>query len=295
MGPGSVAERGSFFPVLLLAAGVCIGVGLAAWGLVQDETLPADAVAVVNGIPISRGSFERTVEALASDRRDGVDEAERRRVLDRLVEEELVLQRALELDLARRDPRIRAELTQALIRTVVEEAETRVPSEDELRRFFEAHRELFSSPDRFSVRQVFLRVSSSDEEPRARERASEAARRLRAGEPFEEVRRDLGSPETVPLPEAPLPPGKLRDYLGPTATRTVLGLRVGEVGGPVRSSMGYHVVQLLARVPSAPPRFEEVRDHVLALYRRKAGERAFRDYLSWLRERARIRLRAEFR
>jgi peptidyl-prolyl cis-trans isomerase D len=109
---------------------------------------------------------------------------------------------------------------------------------------------------------------------------------VRGGADFESVRARLGDPESPPLPAEPLPPAKLLEYLGPTATRAAMGLAPGEVSEPVRSGLGYHVLQLVERAAPAEPSFEEIRAEVLAEYRRRKGEEALRAYLDALRRRA---------
>ena len=119
-------------------------------------------------------------------------------------------------------------------------------------------------------------------------RCAQAATRLRAGEAFAAVRQQLGDDELAPLPDAALPPGKLRDYLGPTALRTVLDLSPGAVSDPVRSGTGFHVLQVIDQQPASAPPFDQIRTEVLEEYRRRAGERALRAYLDDLRRRANV-------
>lgn len=276
---------------VLLALGAALGIGLAAAGLMQpgargDPALPADAVARINGEVIRRADYERVLAGLASDRRNGIDDAQRRLVLDRLVDEELLIQRGLELGFARRDQKVRADLTAAVIATVVTEHEDAAPTDDELQRFYDAQRDFFIRPGRLRVRQVFCHVGSANDEPGARQRAADASQRLRGGESFGAVVSALGDAEVSPLPDALLPPAKLTDYVGPTVLQAALNLGVGEVSDPVRSTGGYHVLQVVERQADDAQPFAEVRSAVLAEYRRRAGERALRKYLDDLRARA---------
>ncbi len=279
-------------PIALLVVGAALGALLAAVGLSAPdvESLPPEAVAVVNGTVIRRDDFARSLEALAADTRAPLDAADRRRVLDRLIEEELLVQRGLLLDLPRHDRRVRADLTRTVIDGVVSEADDGEPDEAALRRFHAEHADFFAGPGRVRVRQVFVRALPPGDAA-AQARAEEAARKLRAGEAFETVRDALGDRAPLPVPDALLPPTKLRDYLGPTALRTVLELAPGATSDPVRSASGYHVLQLLEVQPDTAPPFEAVRAQVLAEYRRRAGERALRTYLDELRAGADVRIR----
>jgi parvulin-like peptidyl-prolyl isomerase len=87
-----------------------------------------------------------------------------------------------------------------------------------------------------------------------------------------------------------LPAAKLREYLGPTATRTALELEAGAVSEPVRSGAGFHVLQVVAREERHLPPLAEIEEQVRAEWRRRGGDEALRAYLRELRERATLRV-----
>lgn len=281
-------------PILLLLLGTAAGIAAAALGLLDGapaaRSLPADAVARVNDAIIRREDYERVLDAAAQDRREPLDAAMRRHVLDRLIEEELLVQRGLELGLAEHDRKVRTDLSMAMITSVTEEYAELAASEDELGRFYDDNRDFFAGPGRLRLRQVFVRVPRGSDADAALARALEAARRLRAGEPIAELRGALGDQEFAPVPDTLLPPAKLRDYIGPTAVQAALRLPEGGVSEPVRSSMGFHVLEVIERQPDQAPALEEIRPQVLAEYRRRAGEQALRLYLDELRQRARVEI-----
>jgi hypothetical protein len=281
------SRRGS----VLLALGAAAGVVIAALGLVgpgrnAGAALPRGAVARVNGEIIGAEDYQRVVAALGSDRRDGVDDTQRRHVLDRLIDEELLIQRGLELGFARHDRKVRGDLSAAVIASVVSEYEDLQPSAAELQAFYDQHRDFFTQPGRLRLQQVFCKVATPEDAPAALERAREASRRLRAQEPYDAVRRDWGDAELSPLPDALLPPAKLLDYLGPTALQASLALGAGEVSDPIRSGTGYRVLQVVERQPDTTPPLAEIEPEVRAEFRRRAGEQALRAYLDDLRSRA---------
>lgn len=284
------AQASATRSLVLLGIGATIGIGMAAYNLAlprqgSGAPLPADIVARVNDQSIRREEYLRMLNALRNDRRNPIDESERRHVLERLIDEELLVQRGIELGLARSDTAIRAQVIRTVIASVVTEAQDAPTTGAELRQFYEENRDFFRRPGSLRVRQVFVRTSSV-KDPEAEKRAEEAAARLRAGEEFESVRCALGDTEISPLPDALLSPAKLREYLGPTALRTALSLPVGEIGGPVRSGTGYHVLAVMERQQDAVPPFSSVVREVEAEYRRRRGEEALRTYLDELRARA---------
>jgi parvulin-like peptidyl-prolyl isomerase len=282
---------------ILLVLGMAAGAGMAAWGLTTGERggLPADLVARVNGQPIRSDEYERLLAALDADRRAPIDDAARRHVLDRLIDEELLVQRGLDLGLVRRDRRLRAGVTGAVIASVVGAPGQDEITDKQLQAFYEENGAFFRRTGRLRVRQIFIRADGDGASSRSLDRAREAARRWRAGEDFASLSAALGDAPLAPLPDALLPAAKLRDYLGPTVARAALELGGGEISEPIRSGGGFHVVQVVERDDGTLAPFAEVREQVRAEYRRRADERALRAYLDDLRRDAEIVVADELR
>jgi hypothetical protein len=272
---------------LLLSLGTGLGLliaaaGLLASGRVTGTELPGDVVARVNGVAIRLDDYRRAMASVEQDRREPPDDALRRHVLDRLIDEELLVQRGLELGLARVDPRVRRELASAVTASSAAAATPRQPTHAELEAFYAAEAAFFAGGGRLQVRQVFVAADTPD----GGARAAHAAERLRAGDSLATVRQALGDPDPAPPPDAPLPIVKLADYLGPTALRTALRLAPGTVSDPVRSAAGWHVLVLVARHDAEPPPLAEIEAQVREEWQRRAGERALRAQLAELRARA---------
>jgi parvulin-like peptidyl-prolyl isomerase len=215
---------------------------------------------------------------VASDRRAGLRQGDAPRVLARLIDEELLLQRALALGLVRREPRVRGQLVSVMIDTVLAEARARDPSDEELRAFYQEQREYFRQPGR--VRLLHRAVPGTD--AAARERAVALRTALEQGQV------PPPDPALVVAPEALLPAGKLEQYLGPSVLETALALPVGATSQPIASTGGYHVVRVEEREPDVVPPFEAVRASVRAEVVRRRGEQALREYLDRLRSEAAI-------
>jgi parvulin-like peptidyl-prolyl isomerase len=280
-------------PLALLSVGALVGLAAAAAGLLAQtraaSEVPEGAVASVNGTAVRRADYERAVEALASDSRGAIDDADRRHVLDRLVDEELLVQRALELGLARQDRRVRGDLVTAVIESVTADAGQREPDAGELRVFFDANRDYFARPGRLHVEQVFVR-GDDDSDGDAIGRARDVATRWRDGAKAAALQQMAGEGPVAKLPDAPLPAAKLREYLGPAAVASVAALAEGEVTDPVRAAGGHLVLRLVTREPNRVPELAELESEVRAEWRRRAGDEALRDYLDELRRRAAIKV-----
>ena len=121
----AVEPQASRRALVLLSVGAAVGLAIAAASLLsvpdrQEGLLPRDVVVRVNETMIRESDFNALFKAAASEARQGASDALRERVLDRMIEEELLVQRSLELGLARHDRRSRSTLVQALITSVTE-------------------------------------------------------------------------------------------------------------------------------------------------------------------------------
>jgi parvulin-like peptidyl-prolyl isomerase len=290
------SRDGSRRPFILLSLGAALGVGAAGYGILRTgdaKQLPAGAVASVNGTPIAADTYTRLVEGYESDTREAASAETRARILDRLIEEELLVQRGLALGLAESDRRVRADIVQAMIRAAVVEAESETPTQRELEAFYSEERERFTTPGRIRIAHLFVRVKDAADDSPARARAELARAKLAAGEPLADVRAAVGDEEVSPVPDVMLPPAKLREYVGPTVLRAALEAPLGEWRGPVRSGSGYSVLEVVEREPASTPPLAEIREQVQAEWVRRGGDRALRRYLDDLRDEAEVSVASE--
>ena len=273
----------------LLFVGAAIGLALATFGLLEPrtgpQTLPPEAAAQVGERTIRRVDYERVLAGVERDLRNPLDQSIRRLVLDRMIDEELLVQRALELGLAAIDRRVRGELTSGLMDSIVGEADADDASENEVARHFEENVDFFTRPGRLHAQTIYFssRGDGRRQEDSAAERAGRAATRLRAGENASEIESRLGDPQISPLPNGMLPPSKVRDYVGPIVLQTLEALVVGEWSEPIESGGGFYLARVIEREPRIVPAFEQVESLVRQDLKRRRGDQALRDYLDDLR------------
>jgi parvulin-like peptidyl-prolyl isomerase len=272
-----------------LIAGALLGAVLAASGILEPARgqLGSGQVASVNGQAISKADYLGYLELLARDKRNPMSDADRRHVLERIIEEKLLIQRGLEIGLAHSDPSVRKSIVNAMIETTVSDTATAEPGAGELAAFYRDNSNYFASPATAQVRRMVFRGAS------AAERAQAAYRRL-AAEDWSRVQADLADTDILSLPGSLLPLNKLRGYLGPTLTERALLLAPGDYSAPLADQAGYTIVQLLHLRKSEPQPLEKIRDQVLREYQRRAGDDALRSYLNELRGAADISIDEDF-
>lgn len=241
----------------------------------DEAPLPADAVARVGDDFVPRAAYERALAAVAEDKRDPLDTADRRRVLERLVDEAVLVRHGLDGDLVQRSQLLRAQLVTAVLQSVRAEADARPIDEAEVRTFYERHAARFRGPDLLHVR--VLRVPDRD-------RAEAALAAWRGGAGFTDLRAEYGD-GGIPVPDTPLPQDKLGDYVGAGPAAVAAALDEGEIAEPVPAAGGFLVLRLVARRPAQTPPLSEVEEAVRHEMRRRAAEALLAERLAELRER----------
>src|ERR1043165_5228058 len=89
--------------LLLFAAGTALGLGIAAYGFfsvpgTRIVGVPAEDVALVNGRHILRSDFITQIQLETSKAFEATTKEERLKVLQEMIDEELLVQRGLEVD-----------------------------------------------------------------------------------------------------------------------------------------------------------------------------------------------------
>lgn len=272
---------------VLLALGAALGIAAAVVSLTDVRSarsrLPDDVVAQVNGVPIRRPDYLRAVGALASDRRAELTAADRRHVLDRLIDEELLVQYGVDLGLVRSDRRVRGDLVSAVLAAQVASVDDFEPTDDELRAYYAEHGDFFGNPGRMRLAVLWVRGEPARAPGDADARAREAVAALRGGEDFDAVARRLGDVMVAPLPDGYLPPAKVREYVGPAVAAAATALQPGEVTEPIASGGGVYVAWLIDREAGQRPPLLEIEPQVRAEMKRRAGDDAVRAALERLR------------
>ena len=248
--------------------------------VVGDGLSDEDVVATINGNAIPADRYYGAIAEMAiQDRGPELTVEQRESMLNDLITDELLVERGLELRLVRHIGAARRALTTAVIESVLAPIDAQLPSDDDLRAFYEEQVDQFEARYSYHVEAVFIRGHTADD----LERARQAQASLAGGEPALAVETQFGDPSPIRLPDGPTPAGTLRNYIGPTATRTAAELEPGGVSDPIRVANGYRIIQLIDRVVDARPAFEDVRDSVLLLWRRQQEEQALADTVERLR------------
>ena len=273
-----------------LVAAVVLGCTFSALQILHDVRVPIrllpGTAARVNGRSIDADSVNRTVAGLdARDRR--FESATRHDVLSRMIDEELLVQHALDSGAAETSPEVRAALVRSAITRVNAEAAAEPIPDRELEEYFKAHSSLYATSARFEVTPLYFESLTFPDLTAAQTRADAARTQLSAGIPIGQV-----ISKADPLPFAS--PGQLvtartlANYFGPVTARLLEQMTPGHTTAPTPLGHGILFLYLNQKAPLEIPSLTSVHDLVLADVMRERQEHALENLLVSLHKSARI-------
>lgn len=277
---------------LWIGAGVGLTLALAGSATfthVAPRGVPAGSVALVNGQSISKADYDAAWKAVGDSEHRPVTDADRKAVLERLIDDELMLQQGVALGMVRSDAPTKNALLNAVYASARASADALVPTDAELEKFYVSVRSALVGPGDVRVRELAVSIRDAPDRAPARARAEQAVERLRRGESFDAVNQALGSPSNDASPSAPLSPDEINRRFGPVLLERLLEMKPGQVTEPVGDGNAFRVVVVVDRGPPRALPLSEIRDHVADLYRRKAGDDAFAARMAELRRAADVR------
>jgi len=193
------------------------------------------------------------------------------------LKEELLGREARALGLEQNDPIIRRRLAQKVEFIVNDTSRLAVPTDEDLRRFYEANIESFQTPARVSFTHVFF-----DPETR-RDAATDAKAALAALSSGAADSRDLGDPFPIDVEVRDGIMQTVAEQFGDAFATAVFALKPGAWHGPIASSFGLHLVRVTEAKPVRQPEFSEVEPQVRERWRdehqREANEQHYASLL----------------
>ena len=117
----------------ILALGALLGIGIAlavvlgnvsanSWTN-SNQPLSASVIAKVNSTEVRLLEYQRALKMLADDRRDAITDLDRELVLQRLIDEELLIQQGINAGLVRTDMAVRTVVLQSILAGIMTEIE----------------------------------------------------------------------------------------------------------------------------------------------------------------------------
>jgi hypothetical protein len=287
------AQRSRALPVLGIAVGVlAAGAGIFHKAPQAVTQVPPGYVAVVNGKGLLMSDFISQTATEAEKPFDETSPAERAKVLQEMIDEELMVQRGVVLDVPETTIEVRDVMVDAVTAQVAAPILAAMPSEEDLRNYYNAHRAKYTTDGSMIVHDLVLHIGGyqnvEQSAAQAETDATEAVYQLRSGAPISYVKEHFGFVDSGRSDNTEQLDFAAKLHLGPKLYQVAAGLGDGEVSDPVLDSDGMHVLIMDRRLPPHVAPFDSVRDKVYEDYRKDETQRAKDDNLRMLRSRARV-------
>ena len=161
----SVLHVGPRRSLIIYACGAVLGLGLAGFALFTAKgtavkTFPPEDVALVNGRHILRSDFMTQVQVEAGTPFSQTTHAQRLKVLQEMIDEETLVQRGLEVDLAASDPDVRTALVAGVNLQVDADVIAQQPTAADLVAYYNKHIAKYSSDGVMAVRDLVMPIGS---------------------------------------------------------------------------------------------------------------------------------------
>ena len=195
-------------------------------------------------------------------------------ILERMIDEELLIQRGIDLGMIENDSEIRSIIIQKMISSIISDVNDLTISQNDLENFYSLNEDLFIPSPKLHL--IKLSFKSNN-----KELAIKARDILIAGD-FAKAK-SLAENEVITLPNTILPTMKIREYIGPALTQIALDLEEGEVSELIEFDDRVHILILIKKIISSAPPFGDVSKEVESEYIRYQGEQMLDEYLEDLR------------
>jgi peptidyl-prolyl cis-trans isomerase C len=221
-------------------------------------------------IRLTRVELDAMADAEAKRKKIARNPALALEVDERTLEDEVLYREGLKLGFDKNDGVVRQRVIQKTLFLAEELAgASEAPTEAELRRYYDETRERWVRPERFHFVHVF-----------ARDRATLDALvpQVEASVAHGESISALGEPCPVPR-DATLRRPEIEAALGDSFLAALAAAEGTAFAGPVRSRLGWHLVQVLDHTAREPASFEEARASLVGPYVAERRQRAVAAYL----------------
>ena len=273
---------------LLLLASI-IGTFLAIYSIMETNknfsSLPDNIIATVNDKIIPSDKYQTIINLIQNDKRDELTKADREMALDRIIEEELLVQYAYKNGFLEADDLLRKSIVRSVVDSIVEQALSVVPAEQDLLKFYETNRQTFAIDEKYRVVILSSKNQSDIDEGKVIWQSNYDLTLLR--QTFKRINR-------LDIPTGFISKIRLGTLVGPLLRDKVLSLQVGETSQTLKTIYGYSIVTLVDKKDRVIPEFKEISEIVLQEYKRQQREEILEELLKDLKRQSDIKINEGF-
>ena len=163
---------------------------------------------------------------------------------------------------------------------------------DEARAYYDAQPDAFNLPERIRVSHIMIKcgpAESVEKSEKIKKQILDIRKRIVAGEFFSDLAKEYSED-----------PSKAKGgdigFIGrknspdKEFTNAAFGLNVGEISGPVKTVLGYHLITVTEKKAAMKISFEEIKDRITNELLKQKNDNALKDYVKKLSEKSNIEI-----
>ncbi|MDA9615039.1 GNAT family N-acetyltransferase [Pseudomonadota bacterium] len=265
----------SLTPNLVLILGMMIAIAVIGSSFLKKIDLDQlNWIAKIDDRAISKSKYESYLDSVAQSRKSGLIASDAENILERMIDEELLIQRAVDLGMLENDSELRSIIIQKMISSIIADTKNVRFSQEDLQTFFLSNQDFFAPSPKLHLLKLSFAESNSAQANKAREM-------LLAGNLASA--KQLADSDVIQLPNTLLPSTKIREYIGPLLTQEALKLSDNEVSQIIVSENQLHLLVVIKKLRESAGSFEEMYEEIESEYIRQQGEQMLDEYLMDLR------------
>ena len=269
------------FYSLVLFAGILIGALMAAYSVIEKSNISDYKwAAKIEDTSIPMEKYLTQLDGLSKDKRSPLTQKDKEYVLERMIEEELLIKRAIDLGMLNDNPMARGTIVQQMIKAIIAENARYEISDSELESFCQENSGFFTKSSRLRIQQIYF--SNEQLKDDSLIVAKKAYDLLKRGDDFESVSK-LGSPSALKIPNSLMTLSKVREYIGPSLMNLARELEINSFTSPIEVSGGYKIIYLIDKEMASPPKFNDIKTSVSSEFLKRKDDQSLRSYLENLK------------
>jgi len=249
-----------------------------------------EVLADVEGVPVGSDEFEQAAARKKPAEGKQLSMAEKKEVLDRLVDEKLLYKAALSKGLDR-DPKVQKVMVNTLLRQeVYANVRNSDFTDEELQVYYEAHKDEFVVPEKVQIKRILVKINKDRVEDEALALAKEVHGKLR-GDPskFKDLaakhsedpyRRRGGDVGFVPRSGKP--------GLAQAVVDKAFSMGVEELSAPFVTDEGVNIIYIANKREEVSRTFQQMKGSVLRKVKNEKLKDLYEQYVASLRDGAKI-------
>ena len=241
-----------------------------------------NAVALVNDMTISEDQYIKYISTLGIDVIDENEEELLEIVLEKMIEEELLLQKGIELELHKFDIQIRKAIIQQVINSVLLQNEEEV-TEKELSEYYKNNKKKYQLSKLIHLDIIFLNSQREEDINLLLEAINTIG--------FAESKKEFHQELFFSIPDRLISIKDCIQLLGTNICKDIFELNLNDISNPIKYENGSLVIQIrnTNRDILDNDLFNKLYDKILFDFKNSEDDKYFKDYIQYLKENANIK------